>query len=123
MSDRRSQQGSATVLAVAAIGVIVAVGFALVSILVVVSVRVETETAADAAALAAVAAAIEGRAPIPAASEIAAANRARLVRCRCPPFIGRPFVATVLVARDVRIPFFGDRSIRVERTAEYEVAP
>lgn len=123
MSDRRSQQGSATVLAVAAIGVIVAVGFALVSILVVVSERVETETAADAAALAAVAAAIEGRAPIQAAREIAAANRARLVGCRCPAFIGRPFDATVLVARDVRIPFFGDRSIRVERTAEYEVAP
>lgn len=123
MSERPCQRGSATVFAVAVIGVVVAVGLALVSVVALASVRIETETAADAAALAAVAAAVEGRTPSLAAASIAAANGARLIRCRCPRFSGQSFVATVLVARDVRMPFFGDRNVRVERAAEYELAP
>lgn len=123
MNDPGSQRGSATVLAVAVIGVVLGVGVTLASVLVVVSVRVETETAADAAALAAVSAAIEGRAPGPAAASVAAANGARLLRCRCPRFTGESFVATVLVVRDVRMPFLGARDIRVERSAEFEAVP
>jgi hypothetical protein len=111
------------VFGVAAIGLIVTLGLVLVAVVAAVSVRIETETAADAAALAAVAAAVEGRQPGRAAAEVAAANGARLVRCRCPRFSGPSFVATVTVARDVRLPFLGERRIEVERAAEYAMGP
>ncbi len=117
------QRGSATVFGVAAIGLIAIVGLALVAALGAVSLRIETETAADAAALAAVAAAVDGRAPRPAAARVAAANGAQLVACRCPDFTGGTFSASVLVARDVRIPVFGERRISIERSAEYAIDP
>lgn len=123
MNRSGRQRGSVSVLGVAVIGLVVTVGLALVSVLGAVSVRIETETAADAAALAAVTAAVEGRAPSPAAATVAAANGAHLVRCRCPAFAGRSFSATVLIARAVRMPLLGDRTIHVERSAEYEVGP
>lgn len=123
MNDRSGQRGSATVFGVGVIALVVTIGLVLVSVLTVVSVRIETETAADAAALAAVGAAVEGRAPQPAAAGAAAANGARLLGCRCPEFSGRSFTAVVLVARYVRIPILGERRISLERSAEYAVDP
>lgn len=108
---------------VVVVALIVTVGVVLASVLVAVSVRIETETAADGAALAAVAAAVEGRLPHQAAADVAAANGAQLVRCRCPGFSGLSFVATVTVIRDVRVAFLGGRRIEVERSAEWVVAP
>ncbi len=123
MTRKDGQRGSATVFSVAVIGLIVSVGLGLVAVLGAVSLRIETETAADATALAAVAAAVDGRAPRPAAARVAAANGAQLVDCRCPGFTGGTFSATVFVARDVRIPFLGERRISVERSAEYAIEP
>lgn len=117
------QRGSATLFGAAASAFILTIGLALVAVLGVVAIRIETETAADAAALAAVAAALDGRAPQPAAASIAAANGARLVGCRCPGFAGGSFSATVLVARDVRMPLLGERRIHIERSAEYAAEP
>lgn len=108
-------------LGVVVLGLIISTALVLVSVLAAVSIRIETETAADAAALAAVGAAVEGRQPHAAAAEAAAANGARLGTCRCPSFEGRSFFATVVVTRDIRLPVFGDRRIRVARTAEYSV--
>ncbi len=108
---------------VAVVALVAMVGVVFVAVLAAVSVRIETETAADAAALAAVAAAVEDRQPGREAAAIAAANGARLVRCRCPRFSGLSFVATVTVTRDFRLPLLGEHRIEVERSAEYAVGP
>ena len=108
---------------VVVVGLVVTVGLALVSVLGAVAVRIEAETAADAAALAAVTAAIDGRAPSPAAGAVAAANGAQLVRCRCPAFVGRSFSATVVVRRAIRMPLLGGHMIHIERSAEYAAGP
>jgi secretion/DNA translocation related TadE-like protein len=115
--------GSATVLGLAVIGLVVLVGVLLVTLLAAVAVRIEAETAADAAALAAVVAAIDGRSPAASAAEVAAANGARLVRCRCPGHSEGTFSATVRITREVRIPILGTRTIDVERSAEYAADP
>ena len=123
MSRTEPQRGSATVFGISVIALIVSAGLALATFLDAVAVRIETETAADAAALAAVAAAVDGRGPRADAASVAAANGAQLVRCRCPGFFGGTFSATVLVVREVRIPFFGRLRIDVERSAEYAIEP
>ena len=123
MSRVDRQRGSATVFGVVVIGLIVLLGLTLVTVLGAVAVRIETETAADAAALAAVAAAVDGRAPRAHAASAAAANGAKLVRCRCPGFSGGTFSATVLVAREVRIPILGQLRVDAERSAEYAIDP
>lgn len=123
MSRTDPERGSTTVLGLAVIGLVVLVGVSLVSVLAAVSVRIEVETAADAAALAAVVAAIDGRPPAASAAGVAAANGARLVRCRCPGHTEATFSATVRVTREVRIPILGTRTIDVERSAEFEAGP
>lgn len=123
MSSADPQRGSATVLGVAVIGLVVLVGVSLVTVLAAVSVRIEVETAADAAALAAVVAAIDGRPPVASAASVAAANGARLVRCRCPRHSEGAFSATVRVTREVRIPMLGARTIDIERSAEFAAGP
>lgn len=123
MNPTDPQRGSATVLGIAIIGLIVMTGMAIAAVLGAVAARIETETAADAAALAAVAAAVDGRGPQAAAASAADANGAQLVHCRCPAFSGGTFSASVLVARDIRMPLLGERRIVIQRSAEFSVTP
>ncbi len=119
----RSERGSATLAAAMATALAAAMGVAVVSLVVAVATRIELETAADAAALAAVAAAVSGEDPSPAAGRLAMANGARLRACRCPTFDGEAFVSTVEVTRMIDLPVIGERTITVERSAEYSIDP
>ena len=121
MGDTLVEEGSATVMAAAITGVLVAMGMSVVAVTLAMSLRITLDTAADAAALAAVVAAVEGDSPVEAAAEIAARNGAELASCRCPKFTGVSFSATVVVRRAVDVPMLGERVLSIERSAEYEV--
>jgi hypothetical protein len=119
----RAERGSASLIATVAASLTAAMGMMVVSLVVVVGIRIEVETAADAAALAAVGAAVSGVDPYPAAARMARVNGARLETCRCPAFDGEAFVSTVEVSRVIDFPLIGERTIGIERSAEYSVDP
>lgn len=122
MCSHPGDEGSATVMAAAITGALVAMGMSVVAVTLAMSLRVGLDTAADAAALAAVVAAVDGKSPVAAANEIAQRNGAQLVSCRCPDFSGVSFSAMVIVSRVVHVPLLGERALFIERSAEYEVA-
>ena len=80
-SDRDSERGSATMLGLAVIFVVIALGVAATAFGQAASANAQASTAADLAALAAAGRALEGSG-CPAAESVAAANRARLLNCR-----------------------------------------
>jgi len=89
--------------------------------------REEAATGADAAALAAAVASFPpaGRASSPeaAARAAAAANGVVLVACECPIDTGlNPRVVTVTTAAQVRVPLFGELTVRVRSRAEFDPA-
>ena len=77
----RSERGSATLFAVAVIGVLVLVGAALGVVTAMVHAHRVAQSAADLAALAGAEARARGRDPCAAAAGVADANRARLDGC------------------------------------------
>lgn len=118
------ERGSATVLAIGIIGVLLAVGLALLAAVQIVLGRARAVTAADAAALAAAPMTFppiaQGVAPGIAAEEMAIANGARVVRCDCPvvaTFDARAVEVEVEVPVDLVI--FGQRVVRVSSRAEF----
>jgi hypothetical protein len=89
--------------------------------------REEAATGADAAALAAAVASFppawRGGSPEAAASAAAAANGVALVACDCAidtSLTSR--VVTVITASEVRVPLFGEMTVRVRSRAEFDPA-
>lgn len=113
------QRGGATLLAAAVLGLVAWLGVLTVQLAVALDHRMALETAADAAVLAAVGAAIEGADPIAAADRLARANGASLVACRCPPYRGIRYEATVGVSSTIELPLVGIRAIEAAASAEY----
>lgn len=113
-----TERGSATVLGTALAAVILLLGLMVTTGVGIVAAGMGAKTAADAAALAAVSPVV--RDPLAAARGVAALNRARLVRCRCPaPGSSPPLRSWVLVETTIEVPFFGEISFSGESAAEY----
>ena len=113
------QRGGATLLAAAVLGLVAWLGVLTVQLAVALDHRMGLETAADAAALAAVGAAVEGADPVAAAGSLARANGASLMACRCPPYRGMRYEATVGVSSMIELPLIGMRTIEAVASAEY----
>ncbi len=79
---RRGEDGAATVLALAMVGLLVSVAVAAVGVVGVVAAHRRAQAAADLAALAGAAALSEGRDPCVRAAELARRNDAVLRRCQ-----------------------------------------
>jgi len=119
-----SDQGSASVLILGVVGLMVVLGLMLATAGHYLSVRSEVQAAADAAALAAAPVTFRpfGTEANPAAeaARFAAANGARLVRCFCP--IDRTWVARIVeveVVRDINLIGLGRREVRAMAAAEF----
>ena len=117
------ERGSATVLALALMLVIVAVGLAVVAAAQIVAARTRAVLAADAAALAAAPMTfppIAEQSPLAAASELAAANGAVIVGCLCTTvdnFDPRTVEVEVQVA--TRVVLVGEVIVRAISRAEF----
>ncbi len=123
MTSRR-ERGSATILALALVLVVIATCLTLLAAVQLVTARARAITAADAAALAAAPATFPALAdsatPIEVAAELAAANGARLLECRCSvveTFEPRQVEVEVVVA--TRIAIVGEVEVRAASRAEY----
>lgn len=113
------QRGGTTLLAAAVLGLVAWLGVLTVQLAVAMDHRMALETAADAAALAAVGAAVEGADPLAAAGRLATVNGASLTTCRCPPYRGMRYEATVGVSSMIELPLIGIRTIEAAASAEY----
>ena len=120
MTDR----GSAAVLILGAVGLLVVLGLMLVTAGHYLSVRSQTQASADAAALAAAPVTFRPfgseSSPTAEAARLAAANGGQLLRCRCP--IDRSWAVRVVeveVAREVNLVVLGKRKVRVSAAAEF----
>lgn len=113
------ERGGATLLAAAVLGLVAWLGVITVQLAVALDHRIALETAADAAALAAVGAAVEGGDPVTAADRLARANGASLTACRCPPYRGMRYEATVGVSSTIELPLIGVRTIEATASAEH----
>ena len=113
------QRGGATLLAAAVLGLVAWLGVLTVQLAVALDHRMALETAADAAVLAAVGAAVEGADPIAAADRLARANGASLTACRCPPYRGLGYQASVGVSTAIELPLIGMQTIEAVASAEY----
>ncbi len=116
MSDR----GSAGVVMLAVAGLVAVLAMALAHAGVLFAARAQAQAAADAAALAAAPLTFRGGSPAAAAARFAAANGARLVRCRCP--VDRSFatrIVAVEVARLEWVPVLGEVPIHAAARAEF----
>ena len=120
----RQERGSATILALALVFLVLAAGLAVLAAVQLVTARVRAVTAADAAALAAAPASFpalsnEG-APTEVAAEMAAVNGARLLRCACPVVESfEPREVEVEVAVVTRVAVIGKVEVRAVSRAEY----
>ena len=118
------ERGSATVLALALVFFVIAIGLAVLAAVQLVTARVRAVTAADAAALAAAPATFPalsaGETPSALAAEMAAANGARLLRCLCPVMKSfDPRDVEVEVAVATRVAIVGEVEVRAASRAEY----
>lgn len=113
------QRGGATLLAAAVLALVAWLGVVTVQLAMALDHRMALETAADAAALAAVGAAVDGADPVAAADRLARANGASLSACRCPPYRGMGYEASVGVSSMVELPLIGVRTIEAVASAEY----
>lgn len=117
MRDR----GSSTILALTLVSVLILVAAGLAGVGRLLAAHVQATAAADAAALAAAPLTFLGGDPAAEAAAYAARNGARLIRCRCevdPSFDKR--VAAVEVIDQVRLPFWGDVTVRGRAAAEFD---
>lgn len=118
------ERGSATVLALALVLVVLVSGLALLAAAQLVTARARAVTAADAAALAAAPATFpalgDGAGPDQLAGELARANGARLVRCQCPMVESfDPRQVEVEVAVTAQLAIVGGVEVRAVSRAEY----
>lgn len=123
MSSLR-ERGSATILALALIFVVIVTGLALLAAAQLVTARARAVTAADAAALAAAPATFpalsNGAGPDQLAAELAQANGARLLRCLCPIVESfDPRDVEVEVALAAQIAIVGGVEVRAVSRAHY----
>ncbi len=122
---RRDESGAVAVLGVAVVGVLLMIGVAVLDISAVVSARTRSQTAADAAALAAAPATFTlASSPQQAATRMAEANGARLVRCVC-RIDRRPIVRTVTVETAVvaRLWLWEEVTVFAQSRAEFTPYP
>lgn len=118
------ESGSSTVLMLAGLGLLAVVAVATVGLGLALAARVGAQNAADGAALAAAVAtfpAASDSGPDVAAREVAIANGAGLVACRCP--IDSSLNArevTVVTTMPVNLPVLGDWTVRAVSTAEFD---
>ncbi|HKZ19078.1 MAG TPA: Rv3654c family TadE-like protein [Acidimicrobiia bacterium] len=118
------ERGSASILALALVLSVSAIGLAVLAAAQLVTARVRAVNAADAAALAAAPATFPalavGETPSAVAAEMAEANGAHLLRCLCPvvrSFDPRDVEVEVAVA--TRIAIVGEVQVRAVSRAEY----
>lgn len=119
-----NERGSATILALALILIIIATGLALLAATQLVTARTRAVIAADAAALAAAPATFpplaNGQSPAAVAAELAMANGARLLACRCPTVESfEPRTVEVELAVSTRVALVGIVAVRASSRAEY----
>ena len=116
-----SERGSATVIALAVVTILLMVSAALVAVGRMVGVQIQATAAADAAALAAAPLTFLPGDPRAEASRFAALNATMLVACRCPTDPSfRVRTVTVEVAREVDLPLFGPVTVRGRAAAEFD---
>jgi secretion/DNA translocation related TadE-like protein len=118
------ERGSATILALALVFFVIAIGLGVLAAVQLVTARVRAVNAADAAALAAAPATFPalsvGETPSRVAAEMAAANGARLLRCLCPVVRSfDPRNVEVEVAVVTRVAMVGQVQVRAISRAEY----
>ena len=116
------ERGSASVLLVGLLPIILIVGLAVIEAAGLVGSRVQAQTAADAAALAAAAATFPalGEDPHAEALRFAEANGAELVSCRCPMDpSAEPRVVRVTMSMVHHTRFFGEVVLRAGASAEF----
>lgn len=117
------EKGSATILALALILMILAVGMALVAATQIVTARTRAVLAADAAALAAAPMTfppLAEQTSLAAAIQLAAANGATVVGCRCPVVDNfDPREVEVEVRLTTRVLLVGEVEVRATSRAEF----
>lgn len=116
--------GASTVLLLAVMALVATVAVATAGLGMASAARVEAQNAADASALAAAVATyppVSSRAPGTVAREVASANGAALVSCRCDvdSSLSVREVAVVTVV-PVSIPILGDLAVRAASSAEFD---
>lgn len=122
----REERGSASIVMVFVVGLILTGVLGLGSLTVLYGARTEASTAADAAALAAAVATYPpagAGTPEAEASRYAAANGALVVTCVCrvdPSFARR--TVTVIVEKEVAVPFFGTLRVKAGARSEFDPA-
>ncbi|MGF1616471.1 MAG: pilus assembly protein TadG-related protein [Acidimicrobiia bacterium] len=119
-----ADRGSATVVAALLVALVLVALVGLGSLTVLYGVRAEANNAADAAALAAAVATYPPAGagdPRAEAARYAAANGAAVVSCDCPIDSGLGVrSATVIVEKEVTVPFFGTLEVRAAATGEFD---
>ncbi len=119
-----NERGAAGVVLIALVAVALAMSIVVSDVGGYLAARLSAASAADAAALAAAPLTFSdfgGGAPQTAAAEVAAANGARLLECRCP--VDRtwsPRRVDVVVGTEVRLMLFGLHEIRERSAAEFD---
>lgn len=115
------ERGSATLVALTIMSLLVLVSVGLVAVGRVTAAHVQATTAADGAALAAAPLTFLAGDPRAEAAGFASANGARLVACRCRRDVGLgKRVVTVEVAKEVDLPVLGVVTVRSRAAAEFD---
>jgi predicted membrane-bound mannosyltransferase len=121
---RPEESGSATIVSMLVVGLVLAAVVGLGSLTVLYGARTEASTAADAAALAAAVATYPpagAGTPESEAARYASANGAVVVTCTCtvdPSLASR--TVTVIVEREVSVPIFGSLRVKAGATGEFD---
>lgn len=116
-----NERGSATVVALAVVSILVLVSAGLAAVGRVVAVHVQATAAADGAALAAAPLTFLPGSPQAEAADYASRNGARLVACACPTDSSfRRRVVAVEVRKEVDLPVFGPVTVRARAAAEFD---
>jgi secretion/DNA translocation related TadE-like protein len=120
----REERGSATLVVVFVLGLVLTAVIGLGSLAILYGARTEASIAADAAALAAAVATYPpagAGTPQAEASRYATANGAVVVTCTCtvdPSFASR--TVTVIVEKEVSVPFFGTLRVKAGARGEFD---
>lgn len=116
-----NERGSATVVALAIVSILVLMSVGLTAVGRVVAAHIQATTAADGAALASAPLTFLPGSPRAEAADYAARNGAHLVACSCgtdQSFRNR--VVTVEVRKEVDLPMFGVVTVRGRSAAEFD---
>lgn len=119
-----ADRGSASVAIAVPLAFVAMALVALGSLAILYGARVQASTAADAAALAAAVATYPpagADSPLAEAGRYAEANGASLVSCDCQVDSNlRPRVATVIVVKRIKVPFFGELGVQAGARSEFD---